>query len=147
MFAPRGSLTYSCWPGAHHQHARRPDFAGVLQAPVRHRLQPRHPLAAQRRLAGQRAPLLLPGGIGASPRRACPPRLGKTAAAAPRTAAARAAWRGAGAKDLPVEFLPRSAGRHPWRVVSGLLGEPLLQAPYQLPQLLSAHLHDALRHR
>jgi len=35
----------------------------------------------------------------------------------------------------------------PWRAVSGLCSKPLPQAPSQLPQLLSAHLHEALGHR
>jgi hypothetical protein len=41
-----------------------PRLIHVLPSPIRRCLQPRHALAPQRRLAGELAPLLLPGGIG-----------------------------------------------------------------------------------
>lgn len=41
---PRGSLTFSCWPGVHHYHSRRPGCAHVLATPICRVLQHRHAL-------------------------------------------------------------------------------------------------------
>src|SRR2546428_13696170 len=53
-------------PGAaaHRQDPRRPGDTDVFVPPIRRRLQHGDPLPPQRRLAGELAPRLLPGGIG-----------------------------------------------------------------------------------
>jgi len=53
-----------CRPRAHRQHPRRPGVADVLAPPIRCRWERRHLLPPQRSLAGELAPLLLPGHIG-----------------------------------------------------------------------------------
>src|SRR4029453_12878632 len=52
-----------CTPPAPRQPPRRPGVADVLAPPIRCRWEHRHPLPPQRSLAGELAPLLLPGGI------------------------------------------------------------------------------------
>lgn len=92
VLGPRARLrpSHSCCPTPEGQRACHPRLIHILIAPIRRGLKHRHPLAAQPRLAGELAPLLLPGGGGAPPQ-AFSQRLGKTATPAPRTAAARAA--------------------------------------------------------
>jgi hypothetical protein len=92
--------------------------------PGAHRQHPRHPLPPQCGLAGELAPLLLPGGSGVLPQRAFPQRLGKTTAPVPRTPAAgvcgvhcvRGEQRRRAAPRAKPRARPAPAGRD-WRVI------------------------------
>src|SRR5262249_16800067 len=52
-----------CRPRTHRQYPRHPGVADVLAPPIRCRWEHRHLLPPERGLAGELAPLLLPGGI------------------------------------------------------------------------------------
>ena len=77
--------------------------------------------------------------------------VGRRAGCSPRPAVRGRSQQGgqrhASAKSRPVDFFGTRPAVRSCPAFSGLRGEPLLQAPPQLAQLLSAHQHQARGHR